>query len=238
MTEKSCNICDNYSEVTERVQRACEKVGRNPDTVRIMAVTKTIDSARIAQAITCGIDLIGENKVQELLQKKDELSETFKPEIHFIGGLQSNKVKHIVGLVDLIQSVDSAKLASEIDRLSKLRGVTTDILIQVNIAGESTKNGIAPDKLEELIESVSSLENIRLRGLMAIPPFGDSVKYFPKMQQLFEDLKNLKPSESLGERFGERFNMLSMGMSGDYEKAIEYGSTLVRLGTALFGNRI
>jgi hypothetical protein len=223
MTEKLCKfaaISDNYKVIAENVARACEKSGRDSSGVRIMAVTKTVDVARVNAAIACGIDLIGENRVQEYLSRCDEYD---RCERHFIGGLQTNKVRQIVGKVDMVHSVDSLKLAKEIDRCCGLSGISTDVLIEVNIAAEESKHGVLPQCLDELIGQVGELANVRVRGLMTIPPFGDSVRYFDKMKRLYDKYT--------------QFDVLSMGMSGDYEAAVEYGSTIVRLGTALFGSR-
>ena len=218
MTER---LSDNIKRITENVQQAKHKAGRC-DTVRIMAVTKTIQVDRINEAIGCGIDLLGENRVQEFLQKHEGYSPDC--EIHFIGGLQTNKVRQVVGKVSMIHSVDSIKLAKEIDRCSKS---VTDCLIEVNIADEQSKCGVRPEEINELVKQMSQLPMVRLRGLMTIPPYGDSVRYFEKMQRLFEGLK-AKSSD---------IEILSMGMSGDYEDAILHGATIVRLGTALFGIR-
>jgi hypothetical protein len=195
-----------------------------------MAVTKTIDIPRIKAAISCGVDLLGENRVQEFLEKRAEYSGSC--EIHFIGGLQTNKVRPLFrefSRVDMIHSVGSEKLAREINFQARQKDDESpmDILIQVNIGGEATKNGVAPEELDALVEVIDRLTAVRLRGLMAIPPFGDSVRYFPKMQRLFEGLKSRISTA----------DTLSMGMSGDYEEAVMHGATIVRLGTALFGSR-
>ncbi|MCL2071781.1 MAG: YggS family pyridoxal phosphate-dependent enzyme [Oscillospiraceae bacterium] len=223
------NIEDNYKLVSENIQRAIQRSGRSSqameDCVRVMAVTKTIDTERIKSAVSCGITLLGESRVQEYLEKKADYPES--TEVHFIGGLQSNKVRQIIDKVSLIQSIDSERLACETDRQARLNNLVMDVLIQVNIGGESTKNGVAPNELDFLIEKITALKGLRLRGLMAIPPMGDSVRYFEKMQKLFEKAKEYTPIDTL-----------SMGMSGDYEEAVLFGATIVRLGTALFGNRI
>jgi hypothetical protein len=211
------SIADNYKAVTERVQQALEMSGRK-DTVRIMAVTKTIGVQRINEAIACGIDLLGENRVQEFLGRCEEYSAA---QVHFIGGLQTNKVRQIVGKVAMIQSVDSEKLAIEINRCA---GEVVDVLVQVNIAAEESKQGVATDRLDELLGQIAQLERVKVRGLMAIPPWGEGRKYFEKMQRLFEKY--------------EYMDVLSMGMSGDYTEAIECGATIVRLGSVLFGSRI
>jgi len=221
MTERSFpEIAENIKIITENVERAAQKAGRESGSVRIMAVTKTVAPEKINFAINSGISLLGENRVQEFLEKRDNYQKN--GEIHFIGGLQNNKVKYIIDKVSMIHSVDSLKLAAEI---SKRAASPIDVLIEVNIAGETSKNGVMPDGgLRELIALIRELPNIRLRGLMVIPPFDeDPEPYFAKTQKLFGDISGV--------------DTLSMGMSGDYEKAILYGSNIVRLGTALFGNR-
>ena len=223
------NISDNFKQITENIQKAKEKSGRE-DQVRIMAVTKTINAERINAAISCGVDLLGENRVQEFLQKIPEYSDC---EIHFIGGLQTNKVKQIITQnrkINMIHSVDRVKLAQEINKQVSLRGDLMDILIEVNIGGEESKNGVIPEAVFELAKQIDEeFPFLRLRGLMTIPPVvGESVKHFKKMQRLFEDLKAEVSTA----------DTLSMGMSGDYAVAVEYGATIIRVGTALFGNRI
>jgi len=215
-------IAENIKRITENVERAKLKAGRK-DEVRIMAVTKTVVPEKINFAILNGISLLGENRVQEFLEKRDYYRNM--GEIHFIGGLQNNKVKAIIDKVSMIHSVDSVKLAEEIDKRAHSAGVITDALIEVNIGAEASKHGVKPDgELDELVGAIRELKNVRLRGLMVIPPFDkDSGSYFAKTQKLFENIKGI--------------DTLSMGMSGDYETAILYGSNIVRLGTALFGNR-
>jgi hypothetical protein len=189
-------------------------------------VTKTVDAQRVNEAISCGIDLLGENRVQEFLQKRPAYSDNC--EVHFIGGLQTNKVRQIINKVSMIQSVDSLKLAHEICRQTALCGEVIDVLIEVNIGGEESKHGVLPESVRESAAQIAEeFGMLRVRGLMTIPPFGESEKHFAKMQRLFEDLRAGNPE----------INTLSMGMSGDYEAAIAHGATIVRLGTALFGNR-
>lgn len=229
MTEKSFpEIAENIKRVTENVEKARIKAGR-ADGVRIMAVTKTISLEKINFAILNGISLLGENRVQEFLEKRDNYRNI--SEIHFIGGLQNNKVKYIIDKVSLIHSVDSVKLAEEIDRRAFSGNIAADALIEVNIGGEASKHGVIPDeRLDELVSAVCGLSNVRLRGLMVIPPpDSDSGSHFARTQRLFEDIK-----AKIGDPL---FDTLSMGMSGDYETAVLYGSNIVRLGTALFGNR-
>lgn len=221
-------IAENIKEIRERVGNAVTKYRSADEQVRIMAVTKTVAPEKINFAVENGFTLLGENRVQEYLSKKDSYDP--RAEVHFIGHLQTNKVKYIIGEVTMIQSVDSLKLAAEIDRLAKKNGKVMDVLLEVNIGGELTKSGVDADGLTRLAESAAELENVRIRGLMAIPPIGADESVFGRMHELFL---------SLGERGipNTSMDILSMGMSGDYELAIKHGSNLVRIGTKLFGAR-
>ncbi|MCL2633582.1 MAG: YggS family pyridoxal phosphate-dependent enzyme [Oscillospiraceae bacterium] len=225
MTEKSfLDIEYNYNKIIENIENAKQKSSRN-DIIAVMAVTKTVDTDRINSAISCGISLLGENRVQEFLQKHENYHNNC--EIHFIGGLQSNKVKYIIDKVSMIHSVDSVKLAEEINKRAVSFGKVMDVLVEINIADEDTKHGVSPERAEELLIEISEFKNIRVRGLMTIPPFNEnSESYFEKMQRLYESMKT-----------SYNFDTLSMGMSGDYIEAIKYGSNIVRLGSALFGYR-
>ncbi len=223
---------DNYKRVKDNIAEAAIKAGRRPDDVRLMCVTKTVESEYINPVLDCGADLIGENRVQEFLGKKDSLH-LDGVEKHLIGHLQTNKVKQIVGEVDMIQSVDSIKLAKEISRVSKNKGITSDVLVEVNIGLEESKSGTTLDELNELISEISELECIRVKGLMTIPPICDENevrKYFSLMYKTFIDLK-AKNSDNIS------MEILSMGMSGDYEAAVAEGSNIVRVGSAIFGAR-
>ena len=218
-------VSENVSRILEDIRQTCYSCGRDPAEVTLMAVTKTVPPEAVNEAIKCGAVLLGENRVQEYLEKKD----SYLPEaqVDFIGGLQTNKAKYIVGSVRVIHSVDSVKLAEEINRLAARKGIVQDVLIEVNIGGESSKNGVMPDKLNELADTVTSFDNIRLRGLMTIPPPGNSEKYFAETGELFGMIK---------EKY-KGADMLSMGMSSDYRLAVKYGSTVVRVGTGIFGAR-
>lgn len=222
----------NLSVVRENVAEAVLKSGRKPDEVRLMAVSKTVEPVYINHAIELGVDLIGENKVQEYLGKADSLLEC---EAHLIGHLQTNKVRQIVGRVSMIQSVDSVHLAEEIGKRSLQAGIVTDVLCEVNIGGEESKTGISPDAAAETVARISQIEGLRVRGLMTIPPFceksEDSGRFFSKMRQLFVDIQSQN-------RDNKDINVLSMGMSSDYVRAILEGSTLVRVGTSIFGPRV
>ncbi len=224
---------DNYKAIKHRVEEAAVKAGRNPDDVRLMAVTKTVESVYINRALDLGADLIGENRVQEYLSKKDELH-LDGVEKHLIGHLQTNKVKQIAGEVDMIESVDSIKLAKEIDRVSKNKGIVSKVLIEVNVGKEESKSGIFIEQLEELIQEASLLEGVKIKGLMTIPPICESDKevsrYFEKIYQSFIDIKDKKIDNV-------DMDVLSMGMSGDFEAAVANGSNIVRVGSAIFGAR-
>ncbi len=219
--------------VEENIAEACARSARAREDVELLAVTKTVDADRINQAIALGVKQIGENRVQEFLSKKDDLH-LADGRAHLIGHLQTNKVRQIVGQVDMIQSVDSERLAQTISRVSVERGIVTPILVEVNIGGEEAKSGVAPDRLEELLEKIHDFEGIKVRGLMTVPPIltkeSEKRAIFSKMYQLFVDnrAKKLDNIDMLE---------LSMGMSGDYVEAILEGSTIVRVGSAIFGAR-
>ncbi len=223
---------ENFSSILEKLNKAAEGSNRRLKDISILAATKTVDADTINYAISRGINLIGENKVQELLSKKDQIIEVEK---HFIGHLQTNKVKDIINEVSLIHSVDSIKLAKEISKQAVKNEKTMDILLEVNIGGEESKWGFEPENLEENLEEIASLPNIRIKGLMAIPPVcnepEENRKYFRKMYKLFIDIGTKKIDNSSME-------ILSMGMSDDFDVAVSEGATLIRLGTALFGRRI
>ena len=236
MTAKSSieqYIADNLSFIREEMATACLKVGRREDDVQLLAVTKTVSPDKINAAIHCGIQQIGENRVQEFLAKKNEL-DLHSVQSHLIGHLQTNKVRQIVGQVDMIQSVDSIRLARAISAASEKLGIITPILVEVNIGGEEAKSGVAPDELEPLLEEISTLQGVKVNGLMTVPPiFHEERKkreIFSKMYQLFVDIKSKKIDNIVMQE-------LSMGMSGDYREAILEGATIVRIGSAIFGQR-
>ncbi len=222
------NISENIKRIRYNVEEAKAKYRKSNETVKIMAVTKTVPYERVNLAVNEGITLLGENRVQEYLEKKDFYDK--KAEINFIGHLQSNKIKYIIDSVTLIHSVDSAELAAEIDRRAAKAGKIMDVLIEVNIGGEESKSGVSPGGLRELLYKASELKSVRVKGLMTIPPIGGSEKAFAEMKQLFEDMK----SESID---GVRMDILSMGMSADYVSAVKYGSNIVRIGSGIFGSR-
>ncbi|MDE7194953.1 MAG: YggS family pyridoxal phosphate-dependent enzyme [Oscillospiraceae bacterium] len=221
------DIRENYARIRENMQNAMAQAGRS-DKVRLMAVTKTVSPDRINCAVGLGIDLLGENRVQEFLDKRESYSPA---EIHFIGSLQTNKVKYIIDKVSMIHSVDSLRLAEEINRRAGQHGLVMDILAEVNIGGEESKSGVSPRELRDFCGQLGTLENVRLRGLMTIPPPGCGEDRFAEMQGLFAEIKSGAGDSSA------HFDTLSMGMSGDYEAAIKYGATIIRIGSGLFGYR-
>lgn len=224
------DIRESYDRICANIAEAMKSAGRT-DKVRLMAVTKTVEPSRINGAIDLGVDLLGENRVQEFLDKRD----SYKPaEVHFIGGLQTNKVKYIIDKVSMIHSVDSLRLAEEINRRAAQHGIVMDILVEVNIGCESSKGGVSPESVMAFCEQVLALPNIRLRGLMAIPPPGCPEELFARMQDLFLQIKAEVTDKDSG---NVMFDTLSTGMSGDYQTAIKYGSTIIRIGSGLFGYR-
>ncbi len=228
------DIQGRFLDILERKNAAAIRSGRKPEDVTLLAVTKTHGADEINQAIAAGATDIGENRVQELLEKYDKVSPV---RWHLIGHLQTNKVRNIIDKVVMIHSVDSMKLAREINKRAQAAGLVMDILIEINSAMEETKSGIAAEELKDLVhEIVSECDNIRVRGLMCIPPLAvepeDARPYFREAKELFEEMKTWDLPE---ERF--RPDVLSMGMSGDFEVAIEEGSTIVRVGSSIFGPR-
>ncbi len=219
----------------EQIKSNIQKIFRQLEghETQLLAVTKTRTAEEINCAIACGVRHIGENRVQELLQKYDEIHKDGVM-IHLIGQLQTNKVKYIIDKVDLIHSVDSLRLAEEISKRASAVGKVQDILIEVNIGGEESKAGVEPEKVLPLLESISTLSGVRVRGLMCIPPIAvekqQNLNYFLKMKQMSVDIKAKKIDNI-------NMDILSMGMSGDYEDAIDAGSTFIRVGRGIFGPR-
>lgn len=236
MTERSsaeCLVAENLARIQEEIHSACTAAGRPEDAVRLLAVTKTVDAERINAAIHLGVRQIGENRVQEFMQKKDDL-DLADTQVHLIGHLQTNKVRQIVGNVQMIQSVDSLRLAQAISRRSEELSIVTPILVEVNIGGEAAKSGIEPENLDRLLCEIAPLPGVQVRGLMTVPPIlhkeEEKRKIFSKMYHLFVDIREKKLDNI-------DMQELSMGMSGDYREAILEGSTMVRIGSALFGER-
>lgn len=232
--ERFGNIEYNLKVINDRIAETALKSGRNPEDIRLMAVTKTVEPVFINHAIGCGVKLIGENKVQEFLSKKEYLR-LEDCDAHLIGHLQTNKVKQILGEVSMIQSVDSIRLASEISKRSEQKGITTECLIEVNIGGEDNKTGLDLNLLTETVHEIAEMPYIKVKGLMTVPPICEEEselrKYFSKMHKIFIDIKDKKLDNI-------DMCILSMGMSSDYEEAILCGSNLVRVGSAIFGPRI
>ena len=227
MTARSLSDVEyNFKLINERIAEAAQKAGKSREDITFLAATKTVEPEIINHAISLGLDHIGENKVQELLSKYDSYN-LDKCSLQFIGHLQTNKVRQIVDKVDLIQSVDSVKLANEIAKQSLKLNKTTDILVEVNIGREENKSGVYPENLEELLCEISKIEGISVRGLMTIPPVCDNKhkisKYFNNMHNIFIDISSKKLDNI-------SMTILSMGMSADYYEAILEGANMVRIG--------
>ena len=227
-------IAENLHMVRERVGAAALGSGRQPGEIVLVGATKMNDAGRIQEAIGAGLAVCGENRVQEFLEKEPQGAYR-GAEIHFIGHLQKNKAKHLVGRVSLIQSVDSLELLSLISRLALERGIRQPVLLEVNVAGETAKSGFRPEDVSAAIDAAAQYEGVLVRGLMAVPPIcresQENIPYFQLMKQLFID-NGAKKYDNVSMGF------LSMGMSGDYETAIACGANMVRIGSAIFGQRI
>lgn len=223
---------NNLDDIQGKILSACKKSGRNPEEIKLIAVTKTIDTEIINESILKGVTAIGENKVQEITRKFDHIETSV--EWHLIGHLQSNKVKYIIDKVDLIHSVDSVKLATEINKRAKGINKKMEILVQVNVADEDSKFGIESKDVKGFVEQLSNLENIEVKGLMTIAPFDvepENVRmYFRELKTLFDKLSQ----ESLP---NVNMKYLSMGMTNDFEIAIEEGANILRIGTGIYGKR-
>ena len=227
------SIAENVALVRLEVERAAMACGRDPKEIKLCAATKMNDADAVRQAIAAGVDCCGENRVQELLEKQKQNAYAGAP-VHFIGHLQTNKVRQVVGKVNLIQSVDSEHLLRAIDAEAGKQGVLQNILLEVNIGAEESKWGFTPQETLQLIDKIGQYPNVRVQGLMAIPPIshisGENRKFFQKMFHLSVDIKN-KIEDNV------TVECLSMGMSGDFADAIACGSTMIRVGTAIFGAR-
>ena len=225
-------ITDNLAHIKERIRVAAEQAGRSAESVRLVAVSKTRPAADIIEALGAGQTIFGENYVQEFVAKSAQVKEPL--EWHFIGHLQSNKVRSIAGLVTLIHSVDRLSLAQEISRQWGKLGKSCDVLVQVNISGEASKSGTTEEGALQLVKDIASLPNLNVRGLMTMPPFFDAPE---AARPYFAELKRLALRISAEGIPGVEMQELSMGMSGDFEVAILEGATLVRVGSAIFGER-
>lgn len=225
-------IKSNLQEVERRIAAACERSGRDRSEVMLVAVSKNNPAESVMQAVKCGIDTFGENRVQELTGKAETIGIPLK--WHLIGHLQTNKIKYIIDKVVMIHSVDSYRLAEAIDKESHKNNTVTDILIEVNMAAEESKFGVGPEECEALARQISELKNVRLCGLMTVAPYTEDPEtnrpVFRKMRELSVDIAS-KNIDNIS------MNVLSMGMTGDYEVAIEEGATYVRVGTGIFGAR-
>lgn len=233
LNDKEDLLNERLRVVEYNINEVTDKIGKNKDDIYLVAATKTVSVENINRAINLGVKIIGENKVQELLKKYDDI-EKDHCQVHFIGHLQTNKVKDIIGKVQMIQSLDSYKLGKEISRLSKMKGVVTNVMVEVNIGREENKFGVFEENLTELLKKLSELENLKIRGLMTIPPFNENTyktrDYFRKMTELFIDIADKKIDNI-------NMDFLSMGMSADYIQAIENGANMIRIGSGLFGSR-
>ncbi|MBQ7777939.1 MAG: YggS family pyridoxal phosphate-dependent enzyme [Oscillibacter sp.] len=226
------SIKENIAQVRENIAAACAQAGRSVEEITLVGASKMNDAAACREAIAAGIDVLGENRVQEMTQKLSENAYEGAP-LHFIGHLQRNKVKQVVGKVDLIQSVGSLELLSEIEKVAAKLDLVQDILLEVNIGNEEAKSGFAPADIFAAAETALSHPHVRVRGLMTIPPFDadrdTNMQYFREVQALYVDINT--------KLFHNELKCLSMGMSGDYMDAILCGATMVRVGTAIFGAR-
>ena len=227
------SITENVALVKENIARAARAAGRDPGEILLVAATKMNDADRVREAIAAGVDICGENRVQEMLQKQREGAYEGAP-LHFIGHLQKNKVRQVVGLADLIHSVDSLELLAAIDAEARKRGLRQDVLFEVNIGAEASKSGLKPEELPQALEAASNFGSVRVRGLMAIPPAclkpEENRPFFLRMQKLFID--------NGGKKYDNvSMDFLSMGMSGDYTEAIACGANLIRVGSSIFGPR-
>ena len=227
------SIASNVSAIRARMAGAAKAAGRDPGEIQLCAATKMNDADAVRQAIAAGVDCCGENRVQELTEKLSQDAYRGAP-VHFIGHLQTIKVRQVVGKVDLIQSVDSLRLLRAINAEAAKQGIVQSVLLEVNIGQEESKSGFLAEEIPDLPEKCGEFSNICIKGLMAIPPIshnsGDNVKFFQKMSQLYVDIRRKKYDNVM-------VDCLSMGMSDDFTDAVRWGSTMVRVGTAIFGAR-
>lgn len=228
MEAQKAAVLERLAVIRQNIADSCAAAGRDVSDVTLMAVTKTVSPELINLAVDQGVQVLGENRVQEFLSKRDAYRSN--AEVQFIGHLQTNKVKQIIDKVTLIQSVDSLHLAEAIDKAAVQQGIVMPVLLEVNIGGEASKSGVSAEELPKLLEAVGKLKAVRADGLMTIPPpcfdEAEQCRTFTAMQQLYQQMQQIAP-----------LKILSMGMSGDYAAAIRCGATLVRIGSALFGAR-
>ena len=227
------SITENVAAIRARIEAAAVESGRTGADITLVAATKMNDASRVREAVAAGVDVCGENRVQELLEKNEQHAYDGAP-LHFIGHLQTNKVKYLVGLTELIQSVDSEALLREIEKRASKMDLTQNVLIEVNIGGEEAKSGVAPEQLDALLRFAGTCPHVRVCGLMAIPPIsvekGGNHVYFCRMKELFVDIGRKKYNNV-------NMQFLSMGMSDDFEDAIRCGANMVRVGSSIFGAR-
>ena len=231
--EEARLVADNLARVRTAIADACAVSGRKEDEVTLMAVTKTVSAEKINAAIAAGVTDIGENRVQEYLQKREALL-LDGVRTHLIGHLQTNKVEKIIGTVDMIQSVDSVRLAHALDAAATKKGIVCDVLVEVNVGEEEAKSGVSPSEAIDFVENLCEFSALRVRGLMTVPPISDTEyekrRYFSILRKLFVDIRDKKSDN-------RSMDILSMGMSADFREAILEGATMVRVGSAIFGQR-
>jgi pyridoxal phosphate enzyme (YggS family) len=224
-------IAENLKRIQERIGASARRCGRQPEEVRLVAVSKGVAAERLREAVAAGVREIGENYIQEAVPKLEALGDVAIIR-HFIGHLQKNKIRHALPLFELFHSIDSLELAQQVDRIADEEGARPVVLLEVNVAGEGSKFGFSPDHLRQAMEPLLALSRVNIDGVMAIPPLApqpeDSRRYFVMLRELRDELER---------EFAVQLTQLSMGMSNDYEVAIEEGATLVRVGTAIFGAR-
>ncbi|MBP7222907.1 MAG: YggS family pyridoxal phosphate-dependent enzyme [Sedimentibacter sp.] len=227
------SIKENIDSIMKKIDTACKKTGRNPKDITLLAVSKTVESDRAKEAVEAGIKNLGENKVQELIKKYEELKD-IDVKWHMIGHLQKNKVKYIIDKNILIHSVESLSLAEEINKRARNSNLTADVLIELNIGEEESKFGINEDNVYDFIRSMEQFENIRVLGLMTVAPFCENPE---DVRWVFKTMKNIYSKISIMNLRNTEMKYLSMGMTNDFEIAIEEGSNIIRIGTAIFGAR-
>ena len=230
------SIAENAAQVRERIDAAARRAGRSPNEITLMGVSKTFPVERIREAYAAGLRVFGENRVQEFAEKAGAVSDLTRAEWHLIGHLQSNKAAKAADLFGAVDSVDSVKLAERLNAAAEKADKTLPVLIEINVGGEDAKSGVAPDspELENLLQAAPQLANIRIRGLMTVPPYSENPQ---NARPFFRQLREIRDGIATRRLPSTSMNVLSMGMSHDFEVAIEEGSTCVRVGTAIFGDR-
>lgn len=227
------SIIENIDDILKKIDDTCKKTGRNSKDITVIAVSKTVDSKRAKEAVEAGVENLGENRVQELVKKYDELNDT-DIKWHMIGHLQKNKVKYIIDKTVLIHSVESIELAEEINKRAIKNNLTSNVLIELNIGEEESKFGINEDNIYDFVKNMEQFENIKVLGLMTVAPFCEDPE---DVRWVFKKMKNINDKISTMNLRNTEMKYLSMGMTNDYEVAIEEGSNIIRIGTAIFGAR-